>query len=112
MVAYTSEAAVKILSRGFVVSEFSYLRSCWRLLELAVVVLAHVSFFLPAVRFSAVRFARALGLPPLRDRLMGKVGAIFMNLRDLVVATGLLVAACALAGLHVRASYHIHTHIH
>ena len=42
-IVYTTEMGLKVLARGFIVDEFTYLRDPWNWLDFAVIIMAYLT---------------------------------------------------------------------
>ncbi|KAJ6659310.1 hypothetical protein lerEdw1_019181 [Lerista edwardsae] len=57
---YTAEFALKVVARGFVLHEFTYLRDPWNFLDFCVLILTYVAIACPVGRLTAFRIFRVL----------------------------------------------------
>ncbi|CAH1792816.1 unnamed protein product [Owenia fusiformis] len=104
---YTFEAAVKILSRGYVLAQFTYLRDAWNWLDFIVIVLAYVTMFVDLGNLSALRTFRVLralktvAVVPGLKTIVGALMEAVRRLRDVMILTIFVLSIFALVGLQI-----------
>ena len=104
---YTYESATKLLSRGFFMTPFTYLRDPWNWLDFGVIGMSYVTIAIDLGSFSALRtfrVFRALKSVAVIPGLKTIVSAIIYsvkNLRDVIILTIFILAVFALLGLQV-----------
>ena len=104
---YTYESATKLLSRGFFMTGFTYLRDPWNWLDFGVIGMSYVTIAIDLGSFSALRtfrVFRALKSVAVIPGLKTIVSAIIYsvkNLRDVIILTIFILAVFALLGLQV-----------
>ena len=104
---YTYESAIKLLARGLVMDDFTYLRDAWNWLDFIVIAMSYVTLTINLGSFTAlrtVRVFRALKSVAVIPGLKTIVSAIIYsvkNLRDVIILTLLSLAVFALLGLQV-----------
>ncbi|XP_053115866.1 sodium channel protein type 5 subunit alpha-like isoform X2 [Hemicordylus capensis] len=104
---YTFESLIKILARGFCMTEFTFLRDPWNWLDFSVIVMAFVGEFtklgsLFALRI--VRVLRALKSISVIPGLKTIVGALIQSVRklaDVMILTVFCLSVFALIGLQL-----------
>ena len=60
LIIFSIEMALKIITQGFIMQQFSYLRDPWNVLDFTVVVLGWVSLSASSSKITAVRVIRIL----------------------------------------------------
>ncbi|XP_070693935.1 sodium channel, voltage-gated, type I-like, alpha [Pempheris klunzingeri] len=104
---YTFESLVKILARGFVVGQFTFLRDPWNWLDFSVIVMAYVTEFVNLGNFSALRTFRVLRAFKAISVIPGLktiVGALFQSVKklaDVMILTVFCLSVFALIGLQL-----------
>ncbi|XP_044193900.1 sodium channel protein type 4 subunit alpha A isoform X3 [Thunnus albacares] len=104
---YTFEATVKVLSRGFCVGSFTFLRDPWNWLDFMVISMAYVTEFVDLGNVSALRtfrVLRALKTITVIPGLKTIVGALIQSVKkmvDVMVLTVFALAVFALVGLQL-----------
>ena len=104
---YTYESAVKLLSRGFALNGFTYMRDPWNWLDFVVVGMSYVTLVVDLGQFGALRTLRvfrALKSVAVIPGLKTIVNAIIFsvkNLRDVIILTTFVLSIFALIGLQV-----------
>ena len=104
---YTYESAVKLLARGFLFDNFTYLRDAWNWLDFSVIGMSYVTIAIDLGSFSALRtfrVFRALKSVAVIPGLKTIVSAIIYsvkNLRDVIILTIFALAVFALLGLQI-----------
>ena len=101
---YTYESAVKLLSRGFALEGFTYLRDAWNWLDFAVIGMSYVTIAVDLGSFSALRTFRVFRalksvavIPGLKTIVSAIVYSV-KNLRDGRILTILALAVFSLLG--------------
>ena len=104
---YTYESAVKLLARGFFLTQYTYLRDAWNWLDFSVIGMSYVTLTIDLGSFSALRtfrVFRALKSVAVIPGLKTIVSAIIYsvkNLRDVIILTTFVLAVFALLGLQI-----------
>ncbi|KAM6964102.1 sodium channel protein type 4 subunit alpha A [Tautogolabrus adspersus] len=104
---YTVEATVKVLSRGFCVGSFTFLRDPWNWLDFMVISMAYVTEFVDLGNVSALRtfrVLRALKTITVIPGLKTIVGALIQSVKkmvDVMILTVFALAVFALVGLQL-----------
>nr|XP_033473383.1 sodium channel, voltage-gated, type I-like, alpha isoform X2 [Epinephelus lanceolatus] len=104
---YTFESLVKILSRGFCIGKFTFLRDPWNWLDFSVIVMAYVTEFVSLGNFSVLRIfrvLRALKAISVIPGLKTIVGALFQSVKkltDVMILTVFCLSVFALIGLQL-----------
>uniref|UniRef100_A0A8C7T765 Sodium channel protein n=1 Tax=Oncorhynchus mykiss TaxID=8022 RepID=A0A8C7T765_ONCMY len=104
---YTFEASCKVLSRGFVVGPFTFLRDPWNWLDFMVISMAYVTEFVDLGNVSALRtfrVLRALKTITVIPGLKTIVGALVQSVKkmvDVMILTVFALAVFALIGLQL-----------
>uniref|UniRef100_A0A671YA93 Sodium channel protein n=1 Tax=Sparus aurata TaxID=8175 RepID=A0A671YA93_SPAAU len=104
---YTFEATVKVLSRGFCVGSFTFLRDPWNWLDFMVISMAYVTEFVDLGNVSALRtfrVLRALKTITVIPGLKTIVGALIQSVKkmvDVMILTVFALAVFALVGLQL-----------
>ncbi|XP_061564644.1 sodium channel protein type 4 subunit alpha A [Cololabis saira] len=104
---YTFEATIKVLSRGFCVGSFTFLRDPWNWLDFMVISMAYVTEFVDLGNVSALRtfrVLRALKTITVIPGLKTIVGALIQSVKkmvDVMVLTVFALAVFALVGLQL-----------
>ncbi|XP_041941639.1 sodium channel protein type 4 subunit alpha B-like [Alosa sapidissima] len=104
---YTFEATIKVLSRGFCVGDFTFLRDPWNWLDFMVISMAYITEFVDLGNVSALRtfrVLRALKTITVIPGLKTIVGALIQSvkkLRDVMILTVFCLAVFALVGLQL-----------
>ena len=105
---YTYESAIKLLSRGFCLNKFTYMRDPWNWLDFVVVGMSYITLVVDLGQFGALRTLRvfrALKSVAVVPGLKVIVGAIIFsitNLRDVIILTTFMLSIFALIGLQVK----------
>ncbi|XP_073327419.1 sodium channel protein type 4 subunit alpha B-like [Pagrus major] len=95
---YTFEAIVKIVSRGFCVGKFTFLRDPWNWLDVMVIILAFLSEFTDL--FSVLSLAsRVLKIIPVIPGMKATVGAFIQSVKRLADVIVLLVLGLCVLSL-------------
>uniref|UniRef100_A0AAY5KN25 Sodium channel protein n=1 Tax=Esox lucius TaxID=8010 RepID=A0AAY5KN25_ESOLU len=104
---YTFEAGIKVLSRGFCVGDFTFLRDPWNWLDFMVISMAYVTEFVDLGNVSALRtfrVLRALKTITVIPGLKTIVGALIQSVKklaDVMILTVFCLAVFALVGLQL-----------
>uniref|UniRef100_A0A4W6C368 Sodium channel protein n=1 Tax=Lates calcarifer TaxID=8187 RepID=A0A4W6C368_LATCA len=104
---YTFEATVKVLSRGFCIGSFTFLRDPWNWLDFMVISMAYVTEFVDLGNVSALRtfrVLRALKTITVIPGLKTIVAALIQSVKkmvDVMVLTVFALAVFALVGLQL-----------
>ncbi|KAM6142235.1 sodium channel protein type 5 subunit alpha-like [Phoenicopterus ruber ruber] len=104
---YTGEILIKILARGFVWNEFTFLRDPWNCLDLVVIVVTYVTMCKPTGKVSALRTFRVLRtlkaisvIPGLKVIVNSLIESI-KKLSDVLILTVFCLSIFALIGLQL-----------
>ncbi|KAK7893124.1 hypothetical protein WMY93_022276 [Mugilogobius chulae] len=99
---YTVEAALKILSRGFCLGRFTYLRDSWNRLDLFIIITGLVFFNVPDLWFlKSLRYLKILGLFFATRRHAKTFGQTLIRLWDVLFLTLLVLSVFSLLGLNL-----------
>uniref|UniRef100_A0A665W600 Sodium channel protein n=1 Tax=Echeneis naucrates TaxID=173247 RepID=A0A665W600_ECHNA len=104
---YTFEAAIKVLSRGFCVGDFTFLRDPWNWLDFMVISMAYLTEFVDLGNISALRtfrVLRALKTITVIPGLKTIVGALIQSVKklaDVMILTVFCLSVFALIGLQL-----------
>ncbi|XP_053115870.1 sodium channel protein type 5 subunit alpha-like isoform X6 [Hemicordylus capensis] len=104
---YTFESLIKILARGFCMTEFTFLRDPWNWLDFSVIVMAYITEFVELGSVSALRtfrVLRALKTISVISGLKTIVGALIQSVRklaDVMILTVFCLSVFALIGLQL-----------
>uniref|UniRef100_UPI003AAE2239 sodium channel protein type 4 subunit alpha A n=1 Tax=Centroberyx gerrardi TaxID=166262 RepID=UPI003AAE2239 len=104
---YTFEATTKVLSRGFCVGSFTFLRDPWNWLDFMVISMAYITEFVDLGNVSALRtfrVLRALKTITVIPGLKTIVGALIQSVKkmvDVMILTVFALAVFALIGLQL-----------
>ncbi|XP_029953820.1 sodium channel protein type 4 subunit alpha A [Salarias fasciatus] len=104
---YTFEATVKVLSRGFCMGPFTFLRDAWNWLDFMVISMAYVTEFVDLGNVSALRtfrVLRALKTITVIPGLKTIVAALIQSVKkmvDVMILTVFALAVFALVGLQL-----------
>ncbi|XP_063076806.1 sodium channel protein type 4 subunit alpha A [Engraulis encrasicolus] len=104
---YTFEASIKVLSRGFCVGNFTFLRDPWNWLDFMVISMAYITEFVDLGNVSALRtfrVLRALKTITVIPGLKTIVGALIQSVKrmgDVMILTVFALAVFALIGLQL-----------
>ncbi|KAM9843922.1 sodium channel protein type 4 subunit alpha B [Aulostomus maculatus] len=104
---YTFEATVKVLSRGFCVGGFTFLRDPWNWLDFMVITMAYLTEFVDLGNVSALRtfrVLRALKTITVIPGLKTIVGALIQSVKklaDVMILTVFCLSVLALIGLQL-----------
>ncbi|XP_062381964.1 sodium channel protein type 4 subunit alpha A [Sardina pilchardus] len=104
---YTFEASIKVLSRGFCIGNFTFLRDPWNWLDFMVISMAYITEFVDLGNVSALRtfrVLRALKTITVIPGLKTIVGALIQSVKkmgDVMILTVFALAVFALIGLQL-----------
>ncbi|XP_047672352.1 sodium channel protein type 4 subunit alpha B isoform X3 [Tachysurus fulvidraco] len=104
---YTFEALIKVLSRGFCIGDFTFLRDPWNWLDFMVISMAYITEFVDLGNVSALRtfrVLRALKTITVIPGLKTIVGALIQSVKklaDVMILTIFCLAVFALIGLQL-----------
>ncbi|KAK3529403.1 hypothetical protein QTP70_031133, partial [Hemibagrus guttatus] len=104
---YTFEATIKVVSRGFCIGSFTFLRDPWNWLDFMVISMAYVTEFVDLGNVSALRtfrVLRALKTITVIPGLKTIVGALIQSVKkmvDVMILTTFALAVFALIGLQL-----------
>ncbi|XP_058659870.1 sodium channel protein type 5 subunit alpha-like isoform X4 [Ammospiza caudacuta] len=104
---YTFESLIKILARGFCMTEFTFLRDPWNWLDFSVIVMAYITEFVDLGNVSALRtfrVLRALKTISVISGLKTIVGALIQSVKklaDVMILTVFCLSVFALIGLQL-----------
>ncbi|XP_035254057.1 sodium channel protein type 4 subunit alpha B [Anguilla anguilla] len=104
---YTFEATIKVLSRGFCMGSFTFLRDPWNWLDFMVISMAYLTEFVDLGNVSALRtfrVLRALKTITVIPGLKTIVGALIQSVKklaDVMILTVFCLAVFALIGLQL-----------
>ncbi|GAA6214561.1 sodium channel protein type 4 subunit alpha A-like [Lates japonicus] len=104
---YTFEATVKVLSRGFCIGSFTFLRDPWNWLDFMVISMAYITEFVDLGNVSALRtfrVLRALKTITVIPGLKTIVAALIQSVKkmvDVMILTVFALAVFALVGLQL-----------
>nr|XP_054933091.1 sodium channel protein para-like isoform X3 [Dermacentor andersoni] len=104
---YTFESFIKMMARGFILEQFTYLRDPWNWLDFVVISLAYVTMFVNLGNLSALRTFRVLralktvAIVPGLKTIVGAVIESVKNLRDVIILTMFSLSVFALLGLQI-----------
>uniref|UniRef100_A0A4W4FRT6 Sodium channel protein n=1 Tax=Electrophorus electricus TaxID=8005 RepID=A0A4W4FRT6_ELEEL len=104
---YTFEVIVKVLSRGFCIGHFTFLRDPWNWLDFSVVTMAYITEFIDLGNVSALRtfrVLRALKTITIFPGLKTIVRALIESMKqmgDVVILTVFSLAVFTLAGMQL-----------
>ncbi|XP_061442983.1 sodium channel protein type 5 subunit alpha-like isoform X1 [Rhineura floridana] len=104
---YSFESLIKILARGFCMTEFTFLRDPWNWLDFCVIVMAYITEFVDLGNVSALRtfrVLRALKTISVISGLKTIVGALIQSVKklaDVMILTVFCLSVFALIGLQL-----------
>lgn len=104
---YTFEALIKVLSRGFCIGDFTFLRDPWNWLDFMVISMAYITEFVDLGNVSALRtfrVLRALKTITVIPGLKTIVGALIQSVKklgDVMILTVFCLSVFALIGLQL-----------
>ncbi|NP_001191637.1 sodium channel alpha-subunit SCAP1 [Aplysia californica] len=105
---YTVEAVVKVLSRGFVLKPFTYLRDPWNWLDFFVISIAYMTMTvksfgnLQALRtFRVLRALKTISVIPGLKTIVGALLEAVRRLRDVMILTVFVLSIFALIGMQL-----------
>ncbi|XP_064364133.1 sodium channel protein type 5 subunit alpha-like [Dromaius novaehollandiae] len=104
---YTGEILIKVLARGFVWDEFTFLRDPWNCLDFVVIIVTYISISTPLGNVSALRTFRVLRtlkaisvIPGLKIIVNSLVESV-KKLTDVLILTVFCLSIFALIGLQL-----------
>ncbi|KAK3595512.1 hypothetical protein CHS0354_021611 [Potamilus streckersoni] len=105
---YTVEFLVKITARGFVLTEFTYLRDPWNWLDCGVIAIAYLTMViktlgnLSALRtFRVLRALKTVAVVPGLKTIVGALLVAVVRLRDVMILTSFVLSIFALIGMQL-----------
>uniref|UniRef100_A0A672UPC9 Sodium channel protein n=1 Tax=Strigops habroptila TaxID=2489341 RepID=A0A672UPC9_STRHB len=104
---YTFESLIKVLSRGFCINDFTFLRDPWNWLDFMVISMAYITEFVDLGNISALRtfrVLRALKTITVIPGLKTIVGALIQSVKklsDVMILTVFCLSVFALIGLQL-----------
>ncbi|KAF5893920.1 sodium channel protein type 4 subunit alpha B-like isoform X2, partial [Clarias magur] len=104
---YTFEALIKVLSRGFCIGHFTYLRDPWNWLDVTVVVMAYITEFAELGNVSsfsslrAIRVLKVLTVTPGVKTAVGSVVRSAKRLGDVAIIIVFCLSIFALGGMQL-----------
>ena len=112
---YTYESAIKLLSRGFIINDFTYMRDMWNWLDFVVVGMSYITLGIDLGSFGALRTLRvfralkSVAVIPGLKTIVNAIVYSVKNLTDVIILTVFLLSIFALVGLQVCC---LHTNIY
>ncbi|XP_053122282.1 sodium channel protein type 5 subunit alpha-like isoform X3 [Hemicordylus capensis] len=104
---YTAEFAIKVVARGFVLNQFTYLRDPWNILDFFVLIMTYVALSSSLGSFSALRIFRVLRslkaisvIPGLKVIIASLLHSV-KQLSNVMLLTVFCLAVFALVGLQL-----------
>nr|AWJ68265.1 putative voltage-gated sodium channel 3 [Hirudo verbana] len=104
---YTIESSIKILARGLIMGDFTYLKDVWNWLDFIVVSLAYVTIAFPVGNLAVLRTFRVLralktvAVVPGLKTIVGALMEAVRRLRDVMILTVFVLSIFALVGLQI-----------
>ncbi|XP_071889966.1 sodium channel protein type 5 subunit alpha isoform X2 [Anas platyrhynchos] len=104
---YTFESLIKILARGFCMTEFTFLRDPWNWLDFSVIVMAYVGEFVnvgsvsPLRTFRVLRALKTISVIPGLKTIVGALIQSVKKLADVMILTVFCLSVFALIGLQL-----------
>ncbi|XP_055878721.1 sodium channel protein type 4 subunit alpha B-like isoform X2 [Biomphalaria glabrata] len=105
---YTVEACIKMLSRGFILKPFTYLRDPWNWLDFFVISIAYMTMAakqlgnLSALRtFRVLRALKTISVIPGLKTIVGALLEAVRRLRDVMILTIFVLSIFALVGMQL-----------
>lgn len=105
---YTFESCLKVTARGFILSNFTYLRDPWNWLDFVVIGFAYLTMIftdlgkLSALRtFRVLRALKTVAIIPGMKTIVGAVIESVKNLKDVIILTCFSLSVFALLGLQI-----------
>ncbi|XP_051994608.1 sodium channel protein type 4 subunit alpha B isoform X2 [Xyrauchen texanus] len=95
---YTFEALVKVLSRGFCIGNFTYLRDPWNWLDFMVIIMAYLKEFVDVYDLRALKLITAI---PGVKTSVGTLIQSVKKLADVMILTVVSLSVFALIGLQM-----------
>ncbi|KAJ0069909.1 hypothetical protein NL108_016138 [Boleophthalmus pectinirostris] len=96
---YTLEAALKILSRGFCLGPFTYLRDSWNRLDVVIIITGFLFLSEPMMCLRSLRFLKVLGLFSATRRHAKMFGRVLNRLWDVLFFTLLVLTVFSVIGM-------------
>lgn len=97
---YTVEAVLKVLSRGFCMGRFTYLRDSWNRMDFVIITTGFAFFGIRQLWFfKALRFIKLLGLFPATRRNAKLFGRALNQLWDVLLLTLLVLSVFSIIGM-------------
>ncbi|NXC37303.1 SCN3A protein, partial [Campylorhamphus procurvoides] len=104
---YTAEILIKVVARGFVWNEFTFLRDPWNCLDLSIIIVMYITAFCSIGNVSALRTFRVLRtlkaisvIPGLKVIVNSLVESV-KKLADVLILTVFCLSIFALIGLQL-----------
>ncbi|XP_063003679.1 sodium channel protein type 5 subunit alpha-like [Elgaria multicarinata webbii] len=104
---YTAEFVIKVVARGFILNEFTYLRDPWNFLDFIVLTVTYIAHFGEFARISALRIFRVLRtlkavsvIPGLKVIIASLLQSV-KKLANVMLLTVFSLAVFALVGLQL-----------
>ncbi|NWU90487.1 SCN5A protein, partial [Upupa epops] len=104
---YTFESLIKILARGFCMTDFTFLRDPWNWLDFSVIVMAYVGEFVnvgsvsPLRTFRVLRALKTISVIPGLKTIVGALIQSVKKLADVMILTVFCLSVFALIGLQL-----------
>ncbi|KAJ7322133.1 hypothetical protein JRQ81_018420 [Phrynocephalus forsythii] len=104
---YTAELGIKVVARGFVLNEFTYLRDPWNILDFFVLIMTYISFSqsfgsISALRiFRILRTLKAVSVIPGLKVIIASLFQSVKKLANVMLLTVFSLAVFALVGLQL-----------
>ncbi|XP_074595082.1 sodium voltage-gated channel paralytic isoform X1 [Brevipalpus obovatus] len=105
---YTFESCLKVTARGFILTEFTYLRDPWNWLDFIVIALAYLTMCfeylgnLSSLRtFRVLRALKTISVIPGLKTIVGALIEAAKNLKDVTILTCFSLSVFALLGLQI-----------
>ena len=99
---------LKVLARGFILDEFTYLRDAWNWLDFAVIIMAYLTIIIQDLgnlsvmrTFRVLRALKTVAIIPGMKTIVGAVIDSVKNLKDVVVLTLFSLSVFSLLGLQI-----------
>lgn len=107
-IIYTTEMGLKILARGFIMDNFTYLRDPWNWLDFTVIIMAYLTIVIEDLgnlsvmrTFRVLRALKTVAIIPGMKTIVGAVIDSVKNLKDVVVLTLFSLSVFSLLGLQI-----------
>ncbi|XP_055662607.1 sodium channel protein type 5 subunit alpha-like isoform X2 [Falco peregrinus] len=103
---YTGEILIKILARGFVWNEFTFLRDPWNCLDLVAIIVTYATMFTPSKvsslrSFRVLRTLKAISVIPGLKVIVNSLIESVKKLTDVLILTVFCLSVFALIGLQL-----------